>query len=138
MDEKRLKKQRRAVLVLLYVLFLLVGVYAGATANLPSTKLHPDFAARLSLLLFLPVSLGFMWFCTVDAKLAGKPLIQLAKLGIFLGWPVGVPLYLLWARGLRGLATLVLHGTLLFLLGVVSTLITGYLVYGNAFLNSGE
>ena len=32
--------------------------------------------------------------------------IDIAKLGIFLLWPVGVPLYLLWARRLRGLAVL--------------------------------
>ncbi len=137
MDENKLRKQRRAVLIFLYILYLLVGVYTGLIANLPATKFHPDFAMRVYLLQAIPISLGFMWFCTVDARLAGKPLIQLAKLGIFLGWPLGVPLYLLWARGLRGFVTLVLHGTLLFLLLAVSTLVTGYLVYGDAFLNSG-
>ncbi len=92
---------------------------------------------RIHLLQAIPISLGFMWFCSVDAKLAGKPLIQLAKLGIFLGWPIGVPLYLLWARGPRGFVTLVLHGTLLFLLLMVSGLVTGYLVYGDAFFRPG-
>jgi hypothetical protein len=134
MDENKLRRQRRAVLVFLYVLFLLLGAYTGATANLPPTKFHPEFAPRIDLLLAIPVCLGFMWFCTVDAKLVGKPLIQLAKLGIFLGWPIGVPVYLLWARGLRGLGTLVLHGALLLLLAVFSMLTTGYLVYGAAFL----
>jgi hypothetical protein len=137
MDENKLRSQRRAVLVFLYVLSLLLGAYTGVTANLPPTKFRPDFAVRVDLLLAILVSLGFMWFCSVDAKLAGKPLIQLAKLGIFLGWPIGVPLYLLWARGLRGLVTLVLHGFLLLLLLVVSMLVTGYLVYGDAFPGPG-
>jgi hypothetical protein len=134
MDENKLRRQRRAVLVFLYILFLLLGAYTGAIANLPPTKFRPDFVMRIDLLLAILVCLGFMWFCTVDARLVGRPLIQLAKLGIFLGWPVGVPIYLLWARGLRGLGTLVLHGVLLLLLAVFSMLVTGWLVYGDAFM----
>jgi hypothetical protein len=95
MDENKLRRQRRAVLVFLYVLFLLLRACTGATTNLPPAKFRPDFAVRIDLLLAILVCLGFMWFCAVDARLMGKPLIQLAKLGIFLGWPIGVPVYLL-------------------------------------------
>ena len=101
--------------------------------RLPSAKLSPDFAARLDLLLAIPTCLCFMWLCTVDAKLVGKPLIQLAKLGIFLGWPVGVPIYLLWARGIRGLGLLLLHGFLLLLASICAMLAVGYILFGGAF-----
>ncbi len=71
-----------------------------------------------------------MWYCTADARLVGKPLIQLAKLGIFFGWPVAVPIYLLWARGMKGLGLLLLHGFLLLLVAVLSVLISALLIYG--------
>ena len=85
--------------------------------------------------LALARQLGFMWFCTLDAKLVGKPLLRLARVGIFLGWPVGVPVYLLWARRLSGLGVLLLHGFLLVLVLGGSMLATGYLVYGHTFLD---
>jgi hypothetical protein len=113
---------------ILYVLSALLGVYSGAVTNSAQARLPPESAARIELLLCIATCLGFMWFCTIDAKLVGKPLIQLAKLGIFLGWPIGVPLYLLWARGVRGLGLLLLHGVLLFLVLVCSILAGTYLL----------
>jgi hypothetical protein len=133
MNEQRLRRQRRVILVGLYVLFTLTGGATAAMSRLPSAKLSPDFAARLDLLLAIPTCLCFMWLCTVDAKLVGKPLIQLAKLGIFLGWPVGVPIYLLWARGIRGLGLLLLHGFLLLLVSICAMLAAGYILFGGAF-----
>ncbi len=130
MDERQLRRERRAILVFLYVLFALWGAYDGTISNLPPAQFQPDFAMRVNLLLSIPLCLGFMWFCTVDAKLAGKPLIQLAKLGIFLGWPIGVPIYLVWARGLKGLGLLLLHGFLLLSITVCVQLSVAYLCYG--------
>jgi hypothetical protein len=132
MNEQRLRRQRRAILVGLYVLFILSGVATAVMSYLPSADLSPDFAARVDLLLAIPTSLCFMWLCTVDGKLVGKPLIQLAKLGIFLGWPIGVPLYLLWARGIRGLGLLLLH-SLLMLLAALGVVLTVGCVLGKSF-----
>jgi hypothetical protein len=115
MNEQRWRRQRRAILVGLYVLFPLSGTATALGICLPSTNLPPDFWPHVDLLFAILMSLGLMWLCTVDAKLAGKPLIHLAKLGIFLGWPIGVPIYLLWARGIRGFGLFLLHGFLLFL-----------------------
>ena len=123
MNEQRLRAQHRAIVISLYVLFVLsAGVIVGMS-YLPPGERSADIAARIDLLLAIPTSLCFMWLCTVDGKLVGKPLIQLAKLGIFLGWPIGVPIYLLWARGIRGLGLLLLYSLLLLLtaLGVVLT-----------------
>jgi hypothetical protein len=138
MDENDLERQRRTVLAFLYVLSLLLGVWAGVVCNLPLTKLHPAVVVRVSSLLLIPFCLGCAWFCTVDAKLVDRYLVPLAKLGIFLSPAIGVPLYLRWARGLRGLVTVTLHGALLLLLWAVSTIVTGYLVYGEAFLDVGQ
>ena len=126
MNEQRLRRQRWAVLVGLYVLFILYVTTTTVMTYLPSAELSPDFAARIDLLLTIPTCLCFMWLCTVDAKLLGKPLIQLAKLGIFLGWPIGVPIYLLWARGIKGLGLLLVHGFLLFLAGLGTVLTVSY------------
>jgi hypothetical protein len=111
-----------------------MGVLAALTVGPQSSELPPGFAVRTQLLTAVLFSLGCMWFCTVDAKLAGRPLIQLAKLGIFLFWPAGVPIYLLSIRGMRGLGVLLLHGVLLFLVWVCSTFAASYLMYGWAFL----
>jgi hypothetical protein len=120
--QNRLKRQRRAVLIFLYVAVLLSGLLDGFTAvSLPRAP-HPDFAVRIKLLEGLLLSLGFLWLCTVDARLLGRPLIEMARLGIFLGWPVGVPIYLVWAHGLRGVAALLLHGFLLIVVWWASAL----------------
>jgi hypothetical protein len=135
MDESQLRRQRRTILAFLYVLFMLLGATEGALSNLPQTKLPPGFAFRVHLLLTIPICLGFMWFCTVDARLAGKSLIQLAKLGIFVFWPAGVPIYLIWARGVRGLGVLLLHGIMLLVVLFCAALAVVWLTYhGDTFL----
>jgi len=127
--QSRLRRQRRAVLVFLYIVFLLTGLLDGFTvASLPRAA-HPDFAVRIKLLEAILLSLGSLGLCTVDARLLGRPLIEMARLGIFFGWPVGVPIYLIWARGLRGLGLLLLHGFLLIVVWLVSVLAVTVLLY---------
>ena len=113
-------KRRRASLVFLYFAFALTGLANGLLTGMSAENLHPDLFIRVQLITACLLSLGSMWFCTADARLVGKPLIQLAKLGIFLGWPVGVPIYLLWARGIRGFAHLLVYGVSLILVAVVA------------------
>ncbi len=120
--QTRWKRQRRAVVIFLYVAVLLSGLLDGLTAVLLPRAAHPDFAVRIKLLEGILLSLGFLWLCTVDARLLGRPLIEMARLGIFLGWPVGVPIYLIWAHGLRGVVTLLLHGFLLIVVWMASAL----------------
>ena len=115
MDERLVRKRRLAVLVYLYVLAALWGVLSGLTVEPAETESATRIAERCMLILALATQLGFVWFCTVDAKLVGRPLVQMAKVGIFFGWPIGVPIYFVWARGLRGLGMLLLHGLLLWL-----------------------
>lgn len=130
MTEQQIRKRRRIVLVYLYGLFAGWGFYAVLTMESPETESGLRLAGHAWLALTLATQLGFMWFCTFDGKLVGKPLPQLARIGVFLGWPLGVPVYLLWARGIRGLAMLLLHGFLLFLLFVTTALVLAYLYLG--------
>jgi uncharacterized membrane protein YhaH (DUF805 family) len=120
--ENRWRRQRRRALAYLYVAAVCSGVLYGFIGV--KEELGPDFALRSQLLIGILCSLGSLWFCTADAKLAGRPLIQLAKVGIFLFWPAGVPVYLLSVRGFRGLRVLLLHGVLLLLVGVCSVVVT--------------
>lgn len=120
MTELELRRRRLATLVFIYVLAILYGAWIGIAYSPVGPELRADLVARTDLLAGILMSLGFMWLCTADAKLLGKPLIQLAKIGIFLGWPVGVPIYLLWARGVRGFVYLLLYGVLLLLAAAIS------------------
>lgn len=125
MDEmaaNRWRRQRRGALAFLYAAAVCAGVLCGFTSP-RMEELRPDFALRVQLLVGILFSLGFMWFCTADARLAGKPLIRLARVGIFLLWPVGVPIYLLAVRGVRGSLVLLLHTILLFFVWVCSAAI---------------
>ena len=122
------KRRRRAALVVLYVSFALWGAIIGLAAGPESDRLPPAFWPRVNLFVAITAGLGAMWFCSSDARLVGRPLIDLARQGIFIGWPLGIPLYLLWARGIRGLGVLLLHGVLLFLLFVGVALGTMVLV----------
>lgn len=131
--QDRLKRQRRNALVFLYFAFSLTGALDAFTMGGPAGNFHPDFAFRAGLLAGLLLSLGFLCWCTVDARLMGWPLVEMARLGIFFGWPVGVPVYLLWSRRLRGLGLLLLHGFLLIVAAACSMLAAGYLLYGTAF-----
>jgi len=72
------------------------------------------------------------YWCIVDARIAGHPILYSFYWLIFLLWPLGVPIYLLWARKLRGLGSALLHVIGLFAVALLAYLLAGYLVYGNA------
>lgn len=126
----RWRRQRRNALLYLYAVFLLMGVLSG----LLWFSADEGASLRVQLLFAIAVSLGFMWYCTADARLLGKPLLPLARVGIFVLWLAGVPIYLLWARRLRGLGILLLHGISLLLTYVAAFLVTAYLAYGERLL----
>ncbi len=130
MTERQLKTRRRIVLVYLYSLFALWPVYRVLT-NVPiETERSMRIASCAFVALALGGQLGFMWFCTLDARLVGKTLPQLGRIGIFFGWPLGVPIYLVWARRFKGVGLLLLHGVLLFLVSCSAAIAMLYLRYG--------
>jgi hypothetical protein len=129
MTHRQLKRHRRIILAYLYSVSLLIG-FLGMLAVGPGAEGLPlGFAWRTHWLTTILFSLGCMWFCTIDARLAGRPLIQLAKQGIFLFWPAGVPIYLLSVRGIRGFGVLLLHGFGLLVACLCSAFATACLLY---------
>ncbi len=79
-SESRWRRQRRNALVYLYAVFLLTGV---CVCGLLWFSSDANVFPRVELLYAIAVSLGFMWYCTADARLLGKPLLPLARVGIF-------------------------------------------------------
>lgn len=130
MTERQLRTRRRVVLLYLYCLSALWAVHSVFTEVPIETESGTRIAGNTFLALVLSGQLGFMWFCTLDARLVGKALPQLARIGIFFGWSLGVPIYLVWARRFRGVGILLLHGALLFLVFVITGLTVFYLRYG--------
>lgn len=128
--EARWRRRRRSALVYLYAVFLLSGLLIGLLWHASD----PDVFLRVRLLSAIAISLGFMWYCSADARLLGKPLLPMARVGIFILWPAGVPIYLVWAHQFRGLGVLLLHGFLLLLIYVASAMATAYLTYGGWFV----
>ena len=48
-------------------------------------------------------------FCVVDSRFRGEPLLVSFYWIIFFTWPVSVPIYLLWSRGIKGIVWVVLY-----------------------------
>lgn len=129
MADQQLRTRRRIVLCYLYGLSALWAVYCVLTASPVETASGVRLAGHTFLALGLAGQLGFMWFCTLDARLVVKPLPQLARIGIFLTWPIAVPIYFVWARQFKGLGLLLLHGVLWILLFLVTFTVLYYLRY---------
>ena len=71
------------------------------------------------------------YWCIVDSRVAGRPILHSFYWLIFLLWPIAVPIYLIWARGLRGLGFALLHAIGLLGVSFIAYQVTGYLIYGN-------
>jgi hypothetical protein len=87
---------------------------------------------------FLP--LGFaaclgLWAVT-DARRRRHPIPLLAQPWFFLLAGIVVPCYVIWSRNWQGLAWLVLHAILLFVVATAALHIGGVIVYGEAWLKS--
>ncbi|MEZ5333657.1 MAG: hypothetical protein R2991_16855 [Thermoanaerobaculia bacterium] len=95
-----------------------LGMFAGTrVALLPMVELNLDRALQLCLGLLATL------LVLTDAKLVGRPLPHTSAWLIWWAWPIAVPACLLSRRGLRGLLTLLLHGT-----GFLVTTLVGALI----------
>jgi hypothetical protein len=62
-------------------------------------------------------------WCQFDGRVRGKPPAPVGLMGIFLAPPIGLPVYCIWSRGLRGI---------LFGLGLIGLLAGVWLLAGFA------
>jgi hypothetical protein len=48
-------------------------------------------------------------WCIADGRVAGRPILRSFYWLIYFLWPIAVPIYLIWARGLKGLGFALFH-----------------------------
>jgi hypothetical protein len=88
----------------------------------------PDIAVSLAM------SVVMVQFCIVDSRCRGKPLLHSFYWIIFFSWPLSVPVYWLWTRGIRGIIWAALFAISLEAVYIAVLVATGYLVWGALWL----
>jgi hypothetical protein len=106
-----------------------VSLYAYAIGWGVLSVLHPHNDATY-LLLDVALCPVVTYWCIVDGRLAGHPILLSFHQLILFAWPIAVPAYLTWSRGLRGLGFALLHTVGLCAAWLLALNATGYLVYG--------
>lgn len=120
----KLHRCRSLVIICIYLLF---GLHAVRRAMFEDMR-PADIAVTLALQIILTT------FCIVDSKCRGKPLLHSFYWIIFISWPVSVPIYWVWTRGLKGIVSGVLFVISLVVVSVVVFIATGFLAGGETWL----
>lgn len=89
-DNPSLLARRRATVVMIYALSLFWGIES-----------HFGPAPLAELLVSLGGATVMAQFCMIDARFRGRPLPWSVPWLFFLFWPLAVPSYLFWSRGIR-------------------------------------
>ncbi len=85
----------------------------------------------IDLVLTLGFASAFALLCLVDSQIIKKPVVNIFLVMTFFAWPVLMPCYLVWSRGLKGLGLAVLFALLYLLLLAASYNITGCALFGS-------
>ena len=104
-------------------------MYAVTAGGNVVVVLRPE-AGVIRLLLHVAMCSIATYWCVVDSRMRGSPIVHSLHWIIFFTWPIAVPIYLVQSRGLRGLWLAVIHGIGLYAACLVTYHLTGYLVYG--------
>ena len=120
MQEIAANKLRRCRSLVIICIYLLFGLHAVRRAMFEDMR-PADIAVTLALQIILTT------FCIVDSKCRGKPLLHSFYWIIFFSWPVSVPIYWVWTRGLKGIVTGMLFVISLVVMYVVAFVATGFL-----------
>ena len=118
---------RRNILVAcLYLLIVISGV---------SRVTRPESGA-LTLVLWALTAWSATYWCVIDSRTMGRPIVQSLHWIIFFTWPIAAPVYLVSSRGLRGLGFAAMHAIALFIVLTLAYFLAGYVAYGDAWLSS--
>ena len=113
-------------LVCLALLLALAGVRAAISD-----------VTLIDLLLKLVLGCGMAIMCVADSRRVGRSMPGVAPVAILIGWPVAIPIYLVWSRGWRrgllGAGAFLLSATALLM---VPFFVAGYAVWGDAFFRA--
>lgn len=112
---------------------LVVCLYLLLALNGAVQVTRPESAALRLILSALTGSTATYW-CVVDSRILGRPIVQSLHWIMFFTWPVAVPLYLVYSRKLRGLGIAVIHAIGLLIVTALATFLAGYITYGNLWL----
>jgi hypothetical protein len=85
----------------------------------------------LHLLLWVLPAWSATYWCVLDARKLGRPIVQSLHWIIFLTWPVAVPTYLVFSRRLRGLGIALVHGICLSIACGLAAQLTVHVICGN-------
>jgi len=94
--------ERSSVKIMVLCLYLLFAA-SGATQASP---LRSSIAA---LLIHVMIACAATYWCVVDSRIMGRPIVQSIHWIMFFTWPISAPIYLIYSRGLRGLGFAMLH-----------------------------
>ena len=114
------KTFKKVVVVFIYLLIALWGVRRALLQ-----EMRP-----IDLIICVTISFLMVQFCVIDSRIRGKPVLHSFRWMIFFTWPISVPIYLLWSRGVKGIGPTVLYVLSIILTQVLAFHVTGYLIYG--------
>jgi predicted neutral ceramidase superfamily lipid hydrolase len=124
MSGKKLHRLRNFIVIFIYFLFALWSVRNALFEGVQPV----DIAISLAL------SAAMVKFCIVDSICRGGLLLNSFHWIIFFTWPVSVPIYLLWTRGIKGVLWAVLNIVMLIVVYSVVFVMTSYLAWGDSWL----
>ena len=120
----KLHRLRGFIVIFIYFLFALWSVRTALFGGVQP----------VDVVISLALSAAMVKFCIVDSICRGGVLLNSFYWIIFFTWPVSVPVYLLWTRGIKGIIWLVLNIILLVIMCCVVFAGTSYLAWGDSWL----
>ena len=108
------KALRIPLLITIFALYGLLGIRMALTSR----------TEGVNLLLALGTQTAFPLLCRADARAIGKPVTHAFLWVTFFLWPLLVPGYLIWSRGLKGLALALLLPVLIIFSVLLPFLVT--------------
>ena len=85
------------------------------------------------LLIGMGLGVAAALLCSVDSRIMGKRVVHAFLWLTIIVWPITGPGYLIWSRGLKGLKIAILLFVAMVASGLVSILITHWILYGDPF-----
>lgn len=82
---------------------------------------------RIDIVISFALSAAMVKLCAADARCRGVPLLVSFYWIIFFTWPISVPVYFLWSRGIKGIVTVVLHVISLVAMCIIVIIVIVYL-----------
>ena len=110
------RRYRTFLLVLVYFIVMMMGIANGASTSGISPGREFLFSLALALVL--------TQVCIVDRKIVGKPLLISSYWLVFIFYCIAVPICIVRARGLRGLAYVAAHFVGMVLVAIISLFFT--------------